>query len=235
MKKNSIAVRLIVFIIGLVVLGIAFVLLSPLFISIPFRYIFVCINVSLMYLAFFVPFISDVIKGNVVTAVTSGIVYYRGFIKYCIVSAVNIVLVFTLIPLNAAIVIQSVALFVFILWIVMASITKDHLESVYRDEEIKKSHVIELRSRGTTLAALSSRLDKGNAIRIQSEKIAENMRYLSPGNTEAEHDIEYKMLNVLDSIVKDSYFLSGGSGNEDLLENKFKDFDVLYRERKNMC
>lgn len=233
MKKNSIAVCLIVFILGLVVLGIAFVLMSPLFIFTPFRYIFACINVVLMYIAFFVPFISGALKGSMEGAVIGGAVYYYGFAIYCIVSIVNIVRGFIVIPFNIVIVIQSVALFIFILWVVMATVTKGHLESVHKKEEIKKSPVMELRNCGTKLLALSSRLDKGNSIRIQSEKIAEDMRYLSPGNTADEHDLEYKMLTVLDSIIKDSYFFSGGNGNTDLLEDKFRQFDVLYKERKN--
>ena len=45
MKKNSITVHFIVFIVGLAVLGVAFVLLSSLFMFALFRYIFGCINV----------------------------------------------------------------------------------------------------------------------------------------------------------------------------------------------
>lgn len=234
MKKKSIAVCLIVFILGLVVLGTAFVLMSPLFIFIPFRYIFACVNVSLMYIAFFVPFISGALKGSMEASVIGGAVYYYGFAIYCIVSVINIVRGFIVISFNIVIVIQSIALFVFILWVVMATVTKGHIESVYRNEEIKKSPVMELRSCGIKLLALSSRLDKGNSIRIQSEKIADDLQYLSPGNTVDEYDLEYKMLIELDSIIKDNYFFSGGSGNTDLLEDKFRKFDVLYRERKNM-
>lgn len=234
MKKNSIAVHLIVFILGVAVLGVAFVLLSNLFMFNLFQYIFSCINVSLIYLAFFVPFISGALKGNIEASVIGGTIYYRGLMKYCTVSVANIVLGFVAIPLNIAIVIQGVALFVFVLWVIMANATKDHLESTYINEEIKKSPVMELRSYGTKLIALSAQLDKGNSIRIRSEKIAEDMRYLSPGNTVDEHDLEHKMLTVLDSIIEDSYFLSGGNGNTDSLEDKFRDFDVLYRERKNM-
>lgn len=234
MKKNSIAVHLIVFILGVAVLGVAFVLLSNLFMFNLFQYIFSCINVSLMYLAFFVPFISGALKGNVEASVIGGTIYYHGLMKYCTVSVAIIVLGFIAIPLNIAIVIQSVALFVFILWVIMATATKGHLESAHRTGEMKKSSVMELRSRGNKLVALSARLNQSNSIRIQSEKIAEDMRYLSPGNTVDEHDLERRMLTVLDSIIKDSYFLSEGSGNADSLEDKFRDFDVLYRERKNM-
>lgn len=234
MKKNSISVSFIVFVLGMAVLGAAFVLLSNLFMFNPFQYIFSCINVSLMYLAFFLPFIYGVLKGNIAASVIGGTVYYRGLMKYCTVSVANIVLGFIAIPLNIAILIQSVALFVFVLWVIMAIAAKGHLESAYRNEEIKKSPVMELRSCGAKLMALSARLDKDNSIRIQSEKIAEDLRYLSPGNTVDEHDLERKMLVVLDGIIKDGYFLSEGSGNVDLLEDKFRDFDVLYRERKNM-
>ena len=93
---------------------------------------------------------------------------------------------------------------------------------------------MELRSRSQKLSALAAGLDKGDSIRVSAEKIADNMRYLSPGNTKDEHDLENRMLAVLDSIINDSYFASEGAQPAASLESKLKNFDALYRERKNM-
>lgn len=233
-KREYFAVGLILFILGIAVLAFAFVMLSPLFVYFRGEYIFSCVSVSLLYLAVFLPIVFGSFKGGVATIAASGAVYYKGLTIYGIISIADIVLAFTLIPLSVAIVIQSVAVFVFVVWLLMAIVTKDHIESSLRDEEIKKSPVMELRSRSRKLAAIAAGLDKGSSIRAGAEKIADDMQYLSPGNTDDAHDIERRMLAVLDSIIMDSYFASEEKGSTDSLESKFRNFDALYRERKNM-
>lgn len=233
-KRECYAVSLILFILGIVVLAFAFLMLSPLFENNRAKYIFACVSVFLLYLAVFLPIILGLFKDGISAVAASGAVYYKGLTIYGVISIAGILLAFTIIPLSIAIVIQSVALFIFIAWILAAIVTKNHIESTIHDEEIKKSPVMELRSRSRKLSALASGLDKGNSLRVCAEKIADNMQYLSPGNTADEHDIERRMLAVLDSIIMDSYFVSEGNLFTDSLESKFRNFDALYRERKNM-
>lgn len=235
MRKSNFSVgRLILFIAGIVILAFAFVMLAPLFEYTRAQYAFSCVSVSLLYLASFMPVLLGSLNGRFAAAAASAAVYFKGLIIYGVITIADIVLAFTVLPLSAAIVIQAVALFVFFVWLFMALATKSHIESTRRDEEIKKSPVMELRSKAQKLSALAAGLDKGNSVRVSSEKIADNMRYLSPGNTKNEHELEHKMLAVLDSIIADSYFFSEGGLPSASLESKFKDFDALYRERKNM-
>lgn len=235
MKRSSYsAAKLILFIVGVVVLAFAFVILSPLFEDYRAQYVFSCVNVSLMYLAFFMPVLLGSLNGGVAAAAASASVYFKGLIMYCFISIANIALAFTVLPLSVAMVIQGVAVFIFVAWLLMSVVTKEHIESSIKDEEAKKSPVMELRSRSHKLAALAAGLDKGNSIRVSAEKIADNMQYLSPGNTKNEHDLEHRMLAVLDSIIMDSYFVSAEGYPTDSLEGKFRNFDALYRERKNM-
>lgn len=235
MKKSEYsALRLILFILGIVVLAFAFPLLGSLFEYNRAQYVFSCVCVSLLYLAAFLPITLGSLNGGVAAAAASGAVYFKGLIIYGVISVADIALAFTVLPLSAAIVIQCVALFIFIAWLFMAIVAKNHIESSLHDEEIKKSPVMELRSKSRKLSALAAGLDKNDSIRVCAEKIADNMQYLSPGNTEGEHDIERRMLAVLDSIIMDSYFVSEGGLPAASLESKFKNFDALYRERKNM-
>lgn len=233
-RREYSAVRLILFILGIVVLAFAFLMLAPLFEDNRAQYVFSCVSVSLLYLAVFLPIVLGSLRGGVAAAAASGAVYFKGLITYCVISVADIALAFTVLPLSVAIVIQCVALFIFIVWLFMAVVTKSHIESSLQNEEIKKSPVMELRSRSLKLSSLAAGLDKGNSIRVSAEKIADNMRYLSPGNKEDAHDIERRMLAVLDSIIMDSYFASEGEQPTASLESKFKNFDALYRERKNM-
>ncbi len=234
MKKSYSALRLILFILGIIVLAFAFLMLGPLFENNRAQYVFACVSVSLMYLTFFLPVLLGSFKGGVAAIAASAAVYFKGLIIYSVISIADIALTFTVLPLGAAIAIQAVALFVLIIWLFMAFVSKDQIESSLHDEEIKKAPVMELRNKARRLSALAAGLDKGDSVRARAEKIADNMQYLSPGNTKNEHDIEYRMLAVLDSIITDSYFVSEGGRSAASLESKFKDFDALYRERKNM-
>ncbi|MGN1340912.1 MAG: hypothetical protein ACI4WS_11515 [Oscillospiraceae bacterium] len=235
MKKREISVLgLILFILGIAVLAVVFFMLGPLFEDNSSGYIFSCISVLVLYLAVFLPIMLGLFRGGVATAAASGSVYYKGLATYGVISLANIVLALTIFPLGISIAIQCVALFVFVIWIFMAVATKSHIESTLQDEEQKKSLVMELRSKSGRLSALAAGLDKGSSIRVSAEKLAENMRYLSPGNTKEEHDLERRMLAVLDSILIDGYFVSGGYQSPETLEGKFRDFDILYRQRKNM-
>lgn len=234
-KRKYSAVRLLLFILGSIVLVFAFLMLAPLFEYKCAQYVFSCVSISLLYLVAFLPALLVSLNEKVAVLAASGAVYFKGMVTYGVISIADIVLAFTVLPLSVAIVIQSIALFIFIVWLFMAIVTKDYIESSLHDEEIKKSLVMELRSRAGKLSALAAGLDKGNSIRVCAEKIADNMRYLSPGNTDNEHDIERRMLAVLDSIIMDDYFVSEGRMPTELLESKFRNFDALYRERKNMC
>lgn len=233
-KREYSAVRLILFILGIVVLAFAFLMLGPLFEDNRAQYVFSCVSVSLLYLAASIPIVLGSLRGGVAAAAASGAVYFKGLITYGVITIADIALAFTVLPISVAIVIQAVAFFIFIVWLLMAFVTKNHIESSLRDEEAKKLPVMELRSKSQKLSALAAGLDKGNSIRVSAEKIADNMRYLSPGNTKNEHDLENRMLVLLDSIIMDSYFVSEGGLPTASLESKFKNFDALYRERKNM-
>ncbi|MGN1423126.1 MAG: hypothetical protein ACI4XA_07105 [Oscillospiraceae bacterium] len=235
MKKNEhLAVRVIIFVVGIVVLAVAYTLLSPLFERMMPEYIFTCVSVSLLYLAVFLPILLGSARGGIASLAAAAAVYWKGLAAYFTASVVAIVLAFTFIPLVIPIIIQCVALFVFVIWMCLALVAKGHIESTARDEEAKKSGVTALRNRAGRLAALAAGLEKGDSMRAAAEKIAEDMRYLSPGNTAEAQDLERSMLAVLDTIITDSYFISGEKGPTAQLESKLKNFDALYRVRKNM-
>lgn len=235
MKKREYSVAaLIVFILGLAVLAAAFPLLSPLFEDTRPQFIFSFVCAALLYLAFFLPFLTGMFKGGIASAAASGAVYFKGFSTYFVITAADIALAFTVAPLGVVIAIQSAALFIFAIWLFMAVVTKGHVTSVQSEEDMKKAPVMALRSRAGRLSALAAELDGNSAVRVWAEKTAENMRYLSPGNTANERELELKMLSVLDSIIADGYFAGAGSGSVEPLEMKFRSFDALYGERKNM-
>lgn len=234
MKKNDLLVaKAVIFGFGVVVLAVAFVLLSPLFELRQSEYVFACISVSLVYLSIFAPILLGSVKGQVASVFVAGAVYYKGMTTFIVLSLAAAGLTLTVMPLVLGIVIQCVALFILLVCVFMSIFAKGHIESVQRDEDIKKSTVIELRNRAGRLQAKASVLDSRNSIRISAEKIAEEMRYLSPSDSKDAQELERRMLVALDTILMDSYFISG-DGSADILEDKIRNFDALYRERKTI-
>lgn len=231
-KRNLSTAGLVIFVIGALILILAFLMLSPLFPDKQPQYVFSCISVSLIYLAFFLPTFFGPLRGSAASLAASGTVYYKGLTTYTVISVANIVLAFILFPLAVSVVIQCATLFVLLIWIFMAIVTKNHIDSTTQDEEIKKSVVMQLRSRAAKLTAITAGLDASNDVRVHAEKIAEDMRYLSPGNTAEARDLERRLLTMLDAILMDGNLASGYPAKP--LSDKFNDFDAIYRERKNI-
>lgn len=235
MKKSGFSVAgLIVFIFGAVILALAFFLLAPLFVNSPADYCFSCISVSLVYIMYFLPFFVGSMNSDIATLAVSGTIYYRGVVAYTVVSVVNIILTFLILPLPLSIVIQGVALFILLIRIFAALFTKSHIEYATSSEEQTKSLVMELRSKAARLISLTAGLDRSNAVRVRAEKLAEDMRYLSPGTTAQARELERKLITVLDTILMDGALTSVEPGASEPLLRKFNDFDVLYRERKGI-
>lgn len=234
MRNNEyMAVKLIIFFLGLAVLAVIAVVLTPIFDLRIGEYIFSCISIVSAYIAGFLPLLISRFRGQV-TAVVSGLaVYYKAMSTYAAITITNVVLLLiSVLSIGISIAIQCVAMFVLLIWGFLALISKDHIDSVNQEEKQKKSNVIELRSKADRLVAMSSRVDN-NSIRTAVNNIAENIRYLSPGNSKKSYELECRMLIMLDSILIDSYF-SGDEGSLGSLENKLDDFNTLYLERKNM-
>ncbi|MBQ8172102.1 MAG: hypothetical protein IJZ95_08955 [Oscillospiraceae bacterium] len=234
MRKNEYMIpRLVMFFLGLAVLGVIAMVTAPLFLDRIGVYIFTCISVVSVYVAGFLPVLVSRFRGQVASVASGMAVYYKAMSTYAFVTVINIVLLLVMIlPVGISIAIQCVAAFVFLIWVILALVSKDHIDAVQQEENEKKSFVVELRSKADRLVAMTARVDN-SGVRAAVNNIAENMRYLSPGSSAEARDLERRMLVILDTILMDSYF-SGDAGSLGGLENKLGNFNALYLERKNM-
>lgn len=239
MKKSQYYIlKLALFIGGIAVLIIASFLVGsvPIFKLQPAKYILACVTVIMLYIAAFLPaFLASGNGGTAVNAITWA-VYCKGFALLTTVSIANFIVMFKVLtlPVGVNIAVECIAFFVFILWAFMTASAKGVMVSAQRGEDMKKAPVAALKEKARKLASLAEGLDKDDSVRKRAEKIAEDLQYLSPGNTEEQHDLERRMIGVLEGIIMDSYFYSEGELPSPSLESKLKNFDALYRERKNM-
>ncbi len=238
MKKNEhLILRFSLFTAGIAVLIAVFFLIGtvPIFKLLWERYIISCVIVMLLYFAAFLPTLLVSAKLSSSLMVASA-VYYKGFSVLAAVSVINIVLMFcaAFIPIGINIAVQCAFLFAFVLWAFITASAKGSIDSLGQKENQKKAPVMELKNKARRLLSLAEGLEKDDSVRKRAEKIADDLQYLSPGNTEEEHDIERRMIGILDSIIMDGYFYSQGEPPSASLESKFSTFETVYRERKNM-
>lgn len=234
MRKNEyMTAKLVVFFLGLAVLAVIAVVLAPVFVLRIGAFIFSCISIVSVYIAGFLPVLISRFSGQVASVASGMAVYYKAMSTYAVITVINVVLLmFMILPIGMSIAIQCVAGFVFFIWALLALMSKEHIDAVQQEENEKKAPVIDLRSKAAKLAAMSSRIDN-SSIRTAVNNIAENMRYLSPGNSDEARDLERRMMVILDTILMDTYF-SGDIRSLGGLEKKLDDFNALYLERKNM-
>lgn len=235
MKKSKLSViGIVTFVFGILAIVAAFLLLYPFFIFNQEAYIFTFVSALLIYILFFMPMFIAPFRGDAAGIAIGGGLYYKGLSLYTVISVVNIVLAFMLIPLAVSVVIQFVALFVLLLWVFMAQFTKEHIDDSLQAEEAKKSTVMELRSRSSKLIALTSGLESDNPNLVRARKIQENMRFLSPSDTPQAQELDRRLLIQLDTIIRDPLLTSAAGAQPESLKKKFDEFDVLYKERKSI-
>lgn len=236
MKKNDYSIiKIVIFLLGFIVIALAAVLLKDLIMAKTGVYIFSFITVELLYAAAMFPIILGRFYAKNTHMIASGMVYYKGMIIYAVISVADIVFALRSIKLTLAITIELAALFVFLVYIFLARIASDNIIDVEESEDVKKALISELRSKAQMLSSFDDDLGNMSSDMVKAiKKIDEDMRYLSPSSSSEAQELESQMLTVIDSILSSGCFRAGGNGSYELLEAKLKEFDLLYKQRKNI-
>ena len=232
-KNNYSSLLLVIFCFGLIIAAAALFLIKGLFADRKCTYIFTCVSVMLVYIAAFLPFITDLISGKTAQLVVSGAVYYKGMSAYAVISAAAVYLAISVIPLKIAIAIQLVALFIFVIYIFMAKITSDKIGSIEDAEIEKKSLISGMRSTAYHLSIMINDHDNSK-VKEAINRINDDLRYLSPSSSQEAYELESRMSALIDSMISDPFFRSIGVKSSEMLETKFDDFEFLYKQRKNI-
>lgn len=231
-SKNYSAITLLIFIFGVIIVAFALFFIQDLFSDRTGTYVFICISTMLIYVAAFLPLLMN-FCGNISQIITSGTIYYKGMSVFGLMSAVDIFLAIKYIPLTAAIVIELVAVFVFLIYIFMTCVVSDTIGGIDGAEEGNRVAIIEMRKKAQQLSIMAGKVDNKD-VKAAVERINENLRYLSPSGQQEAHKLEGLMSAALDSILSDSYFSLGNAYTTETLEAKFDEFDRLFNQRKNI-
>lgn len=233
MKKNDYsAITLVIFLFGAIVVAAALFFIKDLFPDRTGTYIFVCISTVLIYAAAFLPIVMN-LSGKTAQIIASGAVYYKGMTVFGLISAADIFLAITMIPLKAAVVIQLAALFIFLIYVFMACVTSDTVNNVGKAEAENRSVISEMRSKAQRLSIMAEKSDN-KAIKSAVARMNDDLRYLSPSGSSEAYELECRMSVILDSMLSDTYFRSNGMQSSETIEAKLNDYELLYEQRKNI-
>jgi hypothetical protein len=143
-----------------------------------------------------------------------------------------VLLQFLVISLNAALVLQSVMLFVFLVFIYFGYFASSHAGNVAAEEVDKLQYLTEMKN---SAALLALKADSLSAEYAEAQKLikrsADDIRYLSPVDRAGSAKADFEILNMIGNLTELCVIASEG-GHPASLEEKAKNLDRLIKERK---
>ena len=130
----------------------------------------------------------------------AGGIYYKGVYVYMLISALILFAVFGAnLKRSIAILLQLIAIFVFLIYIYLANASLDHIESVKKHEENKTVVKQQLKSKIQSLKIDIEDIESAEA-KALIEEINEDLRYLSPTNNIDGQRLEETILGLVEDI-----------------------------------
>jgi hypothetical protein len=195
---------------------------------------FMWISISVMYLFLFLPFFFSVINiGNFSSKIPSMTMVWGGIFLYIPVSvAVILALKNFAIPLNTALIIQAVLVFLFLIDIYFAYFANSHIQVVAVEESGKLQYVTEMKNKALLLVVKAGSLTgayERNQKRIK--QAAEDIRYFSPVDRGKSMETDLRIINSIENLSQLCGVISEG-GHLDSLDTEIDKLEILIKERK---
>jgi len=163
---------------------------------------FFWISISLMYLAFFLPFFFSVINiGNFSGKIPALALIWLGIFLYIAASITVIILLLTasVISLTTAVIIQVILLSLFLINIYFAYIAVDHVRAVAAEEADKQQYLTRIKSQAQILL-LSIEKFQPESVQNVLKQALDDIKYIYPVNGGAGSDLEVKILSLLETL-----------------------------------
>lgn len=196
---------------------------------------FVWTSIGIMYLVFFLPFFfSEVNISNFSGKVPVLSLIWFGIILYLPASVIIIVLLSKtdVISFNAAVIIQAVLIFLFLVDVYFAYFAGSHTSAAAAEEADKRQYISRIKSKAQ-IFQLS--LDKLPAEYENSQKILkktlDDIKYIYPINGGAGSDLELKILRSLDILLELAGSIKSGAGTA-AMGTEAENLQTLVNERK---
>jgi ABC-type transport system involved in cytochrome bd biosynthesis fused ATPase/permease subunit len=195
---------------------------------------FIWVSVVIIYLTVFCPFFFSSLGKRFSEKIPSLTLVWLGVFLYAGVSlAVILILKFSrLLPLNAAIIIQAIVFFLFLINIYFAYFANAHVAQVTADTENLLRSLNDIKAGAASLALKASSGPAGKEdLQKKLNKAAEDIRYISPVAGAGAAGLEQKLINKI-GIINEYWdsLLSGGEAPA--LAGEINNLEMLIKERK---
>ncbi|MDR2783298.1 MAG: hypothetical protein LBB48_05590 [Treponema sp.] len=236
-RKQSLTFRIILFLFGAGVVALAFVLNTSGKV-LTNAAIFTWISIGIMYLMFFIPiFFSTINIANFSGKIPSLSVMWTGIASYIIASSIVIILLSNaVISLNKAVTGQAALLFLFAICAFLAFFASSHARDVGEEEKKKTQFSTGLKARAQILSlSVNSLPAEYEAAKTIIARALEEIKYLSPVDGFEGFDLEYKIMDSLNSISDICDITVGIAvpmGTTGSLETEARMLQMLVKERK---
>jgi len=196
---------------------------------------FVWLSISVMYLVLFLPFLVSVISTkNFSSKIPAISLIWFGIPLYIIASVAIIILlaVVNIIPLNTAIIIQSILFFIFLIIIYFAYFAVSRVNNVAAEEAVKQQYITQIKSKANVLLLSVNKLtgEYENTQKILKQSI-DDIRYIYPVNAGAGDELEINILRSLGSLSQFMDSIQSGAFNP-MLDKEALNLQSLVNERK---
>jgi hypothetical protein len=232
-KNQSALFRRVLFLMGLGVVALAF------FLNTRGRELtrvdaFTWVSITLMYLAFFVPFFfSSIRSSSFSNRIPALVVLWIGVVFYIVGSIGVIILLFLYITsVNTAIIAQAALLFLFAVNGYLALFASSYARRVSVEEDTKQQLLREIKSKARFLLLSADDLPaESGSVREIIKRAVEDIKYISPLNDGAGNELELKIIISLNTLAGLCDSAAGG-GHPVALPAEAKKLQSLVMERK---
>jgi hypothetical protein len=198
------------------------------------RDIFTWVSIGVMYLVFFTPFFFSAINiGNFSGKIPSFAIIWFGIFVYIPVSiGIIAMLRFLIFSLNTALILQSITLFGFLVFIYFGYFASAHVGNVAAEEADKRQYLTEMKNRAALLALKAGSLStEHEEVQKLIKTSADEIRYFSPVDRNKSTKTDLEILSVVGNLIE-LCDAASENGHPASFEEKAKKLQMLVKERK---
>jgi hypothetical protein len=191
------------------------------------------ISIGVMYLVLFIPFFfTSLSVGTFSGKIPSlGLIWTGIFLYISLSIAILALLRFSILSFNAALVVQAIVLFGFIIVVYLGYFASSHAGNVAAEEAGKLQGLSEMKNRAAFLALRAGALP-ANYGEVQKlvARCTEDIRYFSPVGRNRSAEVDAKILDAANNLIQLCDTVMDG-GQPASLEGEAKKLQTLVRER----
>jgi hypothetical protein len=226
--------RVLLFLVGLGIIALAFFLTGNSDEGRTSADIFMWVSIVVIYLVVFCPFFFSSLGKKFSNKIPSLALVWLSVFLYAGVS-IAVILILKFVPffsLNAAIIVQAVIFFIFLINIYFAYFANAHAARVTTDTENLVRALNDLKAGAAALVIKTASCPDGKGdLQNRIKKAAEDIRYISPVSGGGAAELEQKLIDKI-GVIGECWDTLLSGGDTPALSGEIGSLETLIKERK---